>query len=225
MNANSAEPINLALRDHQSNVDDWDFHKLTADLHVWVAQMILDFKLQTQGTPALMVERLRKHLGHYRIGRNGFGLNDEIALDEHYVRVSPYWEVLGTLAHEILHLWQHHSGNPPGLNSHNYHNREFRRRAEELGLIVDQYGRTQYAPGDTPFMNLLRKYGVQAPAIPKPHFPLRKKCSSTLNLYECLCGVKVRVGRSRFNAKCLDCNGLFKRRGRQCKDKDYSNDT
>ena len=32
---------------------------------------------------------------------------------------------------------------------------------------------------------------------------------SKLKLYECLCGVKVRGGRSRSNAQCLDCGGLF----------------
>jgi hypothetical protein len=32
---------------------------------------------------------------------------------------------------------------------------------------------------------------------------------SNLRLYECWCGVKVRVGRARFNAQCLDCGGVF----------------
>lgn len=207
----SAEPINIALRDHQNSVNDWRFQNLTTDLHIWVERMILDFKLQTNTIPALMIERLQKRLGHYRRGRNGLGLNDEIALDEHHVQTSPYWQVLGTLAHELLHLWQKYTGRPPGLNSRNYHNKQYRQKAEELGLIVDQYGHTQYAPGETPFLNLLRKYDVQVPEIPEPEPPPTRE-QSKLTLYECPCGVKVRIGRSRFNAKCLDCNGLFQRK-------------
>jgi hypothetical protein len=210
---NSPETINIALRDHQSEADDWHFHELIADLHIWAERMILDFKFETENIPALMIERLRKRLGHYRGGRNSFGLKDEIALDEHHVRADPYWQVLGTLAHEFIHLWQKHKGKPSGPNSRNYHNKEYRQKAGELGLIVDQYGHTQYAPGDTPFLTLLKKYGVQVPKIPKPDFPSPQRCRSSLVLYECSCGVKVRVGRSRFNAKCLDCGSLFERKG------------
>ncbi len=210
---NSTETINIALRDHQNRVDDWRFHKMIADLHLWVGRMSLDFKLKTEKTPALMIERLRKRLGHYRPGRNNFGLKDEIALDEQHVRSDPYWQVLGTLAHECIHLWQEYNGTPPDTNSHNYHNKEYRQKAGKLGLIVDQYGHTQYAPGDTPFMRLLRKYDVQVPEIPEPYLPSPQRCHSSLVLYECSCGVKVRVGRSRFNARCLDCDSLFERKG------------
>ena len=212
MRKKSPETINIVLRNHQIKVDDWRFHKLVADLHIWSERIILDFKLEVQGVPALMIERLRKRLGHYRIGRNGFGLRDEIALDEHHVESSPYWQVLGTLTHECIHLWQEYNGTPPGPNSHNYHNRQYRQKAEELGLIVDQYGHTQFAPGNTLFLNLLRRYGIQVPKIPKPKFPSRQKCGSTLTLYECSCGVKVRVGRRRLNAKCLDCGSLFRQK-------------
>lgn len=211
MEAKSPETINRALRRHQVKVDDWDFRKVAADLHTWAERMVLEFKLETEEVPALMIERLRMCLGHYRIGRNGFGINDEIGLDERHVRASPYWEVLGTLAHEILHLWQEHNGKPPGPNSRNYHNKQYREKAQEIGLIVDQYGHTQYAPGDTPFLNLLRKYGLQVPEIPQPE-PIVTKGRSKLTLYQCACGVRVRVGRSRFNAKCLDCGGLFEKK-------------
>jgi len=212
MEPKPAETINRALRRHQVKVDDWRFGKLAANLHTWAGRMCVEFKLQLEQVPALMIERLRKRLGHYRKGRNAFGLNDEIALDEHHVQVSPYWETLGTLAHEILHLWQEHKGKPPGPNSRNYHNKQYRQKAQELGLIVDRYGRTQYAQGDTPFLNLLRKYGVDVPEIPKPELLSSRRCGSKLILYECSCPVKVRVGRSRFNARCLDCGSLFERK-------------
>jgi len=209
---NSVETINIALRDHQNRADDWLFHQLASDLHVWSERMILDFKLEINNIPALMIERLRKRLGHYRRGRNSFGLKDEIALDEHHVRSDPYWQVLGTLAHECIHLWQEYNGKPSGPNSRNYHNKEYRQKAGELGLVVDQYGHTQYTPGNTQFLRLLRKYDVQVPEIPEPECPATQRCHSSLVLYECSCGVKVRVGRSRFNARCLDCDSLFERK-------------
>lgn len=208
----SAEAINFALRDHQTTVKDWNFKELTADMHNWAERIIFVFKLQT-GIPALMMERLRRtRLGHYRPGRNAFGLRDEVAIDQNHARTGPYWQVIGSLLHELIHAWQEHNGTPPSPKSHNYHNQEYREKAAALGLIVDQRGYTQYAPGETPFFNLLRKYGTEVPQIPKPA-PIPFRASRTkLRLWECPCGVKVRVGRSRFNAKCLDCGSLFRKR-------------
>ena len=212
MLAKKDEVINVALRDHQSDVQDWDFSALAADLHRWAERMVVEFKLDI-GTPALMFERLRGRLGHYRRGRNAFGLKDEVAIDEDHARASPYWQVIGTVLHELLHSWQEHSGRPPSRSCYNYHNRQFREKARELGLIVDRRGHTQYVPCETPFLGLLSKYGVAVPDIPQPVFLPERRGKSKLNLYECPCGVKVRVGRSRFNAKCLDCCGNFERMG------------
>lgn len=160
-----------------------------------------------------MIKPLRRaRLGHYMPGRNAFGLRDEVAIDQDHAKTDPYWQIIGSLLHELIHAWQEHNGKPPSRNSHNYHNKEFREKAAVLGLIVDQYGHTKYAPGDTPFLNLLRKCGVEVPEIPEPDVILTKPSRSKLILYECLCGVKVRVGSSRFNAMCLDCDGLFRRK-------------
>lgn len=212
METESAEPINFALRDHQTTVKDWNFKELTTDLHNWAERIIFEFKLET-GIPALMMERLRRtRLGHYRPGRNAFGLRDEVAIDQDHAQTSSYWRVLGSLLHELIHAWQEHNGTPPSAKSHNYHNKQFRKKALSLGLIVDHRGYTQYAPGDTPFLNLLRKSGLEVPEIPEPEPVLVRPSRTKLRLWECPCGVKARVGRSRFNAKCLDCGGLFQRK-------------
>jgi hypothetical protein len=212
MEPNSAETINVALRDHQAGVKDWRFCNLAADLHVWAERMVLEFKLET-GTPALMIEQLRPgRLGHYRHGRNAFGLRDEVAIDQDCCQANPFWQVLGVLLHELLHAWQEHNGKPPSPKSRNYHNNEFREKAATLGLLVDRRGYTQYAPGDTPFITLLKKYGLEVPEIPEPDATPIRPGQSKLALYECLCGVKVRVGRSRFNAMCLDCGSVFTKR-------------
>ena len=223
MNPESAEAINIALRDHQAAVHDWRFSGLAADLHTWAERMVVDFKIQSDGIPALLVERLRKCTGHYRKGRNGFGINDEIAIDESHIQTSPYWQVLGTLAHEILHFWQAHNGQTPGTNSRNYHNAQYRQKALEIGILVDRYGHTQFIPENTPFMDLLKKYGIEIPSIPAAEDTSPQKSPSSLRLYECSCGVKVRVGRMRFNAQCLDCGTVFLLRDNTLKTRNKDN--
>jgi len=210
-NNESTETINLALKEHQIAAADWDFAALTADLHLWAERIIFDFKFEI-GTPALTIETLRRKYGHYRRERNGFGLIDEIAIDEVHVQNPQYWRVIGTLCHELMHAWQQHHGTPPSPKSHNYHNKQFRDKAKSIGLIVNQTGFTQYESGDTPFFSLLKKYGVDVPQVPKPQLVQSRPSRSSLTLYECLCGVKVRVGRSKFNAKCLDCGSLFRKK-------------
>ena len=205
------EPINIAIKHHQATATDWVFASLTVGLHHWAERIIFDFKFEI-GIPALMVEPLRRKYGHYRGKRNGFGLIDEIAIGKEHVENSQYWQVIGTLCHELVHAWQQYHGTPPSPRSHNYHNSEFRDKAKSIGLIVDQRGFTQYEPGNTLFFKLLRKYGINTPNIPRPQLVQSRKGQSTLKLYQCLCGVKVRVGRSKFNAKCLDCGSLFKKK-------------
>jgi len=171
---NQTEAINHALRRHQSDTQDWPLSDVAQDLHAWAERMIIEFRLEI-GMPALMLERLHwRRLGHFRRGRNGFGLKDEIAINKRHIENRLYWQTLGTLLHELCHSWQERHGKPPGPGSRNYHNKEFRDKALGFGLAVDQRGYTQYVPGDTPFFLLLKKYGVQPPVIPAPVVAVRK---------------------------------------------------
>lgn len=202
----SVEPINVALRAHQAGVPAWPWQGVAADLHCWAERFIVEFKLHI-GVPALLIASLhRRHLGHFRYGRNGFGLSDEIALDEQHVRHSPRWQVYGTLLHELLHSWQQRHGRP---GRRNYHNREFRDAARRLGLQVSPAGVTEYPAGDTPFARLLLQHGVSCSATSGTAAPSPRRPGSKLRLYQCPCGVKVRIGRAQFRARCLDCGGLF----------------
>ena len=198
----------MALRDHQANAHDWRYSSVVKTLHIWAERMILYFNVQSEIIPALKVEPLRKCRGHYRSGRNSFGLVDEIAIDLNHIS-DPLWQVLGTIAHEILHFWQQHNGYPPSPNRRNFHNKQYRQKALDFGLIVDQCGRMQYVPGISPFLKLLKKYEVEVPDILESSCGQPQKCKSNLQLYRCSCGVKVRVEQSQFNAQCLDCGTLF----------------
>ena len=200
------EPINQVLREHQEALGDWDFSADIRELHRFAEEMIFEFKLEIP-IPCLSVEKLRGAYGHFRHGRNGFGLRDEIAIDRCHLKGNARWRILGTLLHELLHSWQEHHGKPGKAN---YHNRPFRQKARSFGLIVDETGCTDFdLSAVSPFAGFLEKHQVQVPAV-QPIVPaVAAKTGSRLKLYECSCGVKVRVGRSRFNALCLDCHSPF----------------
>lgn len=206
MSPTPVEHINVALRDHQSFAATWGLRVAAADLHQWAERLILEFKLQI-GVPALLIQPLRKRYGHFRVSRNGFGLIDEVGIDEAHLRNDPFWEVCWTLLHELIHCWQVYFGIPGSGNSHN---EQFRDKARECGLLIDEHGFTQCRPGETAFPQLLKRHGIEVPALPPPSkIPAGPRVGSKLRLWECPCGVKVRVGRSYFNAQCLDCGGKF----------------
>jgi hypothetical protein len=206
-NGRVSEVINEKLRQHQQDVGSWQYSAVMSDLHVWAERMNVEFKLNT-GCPPLRIDRLRRAYGQFRRGRNSFGLRDEIAIDKDHLDLYPYWRVLGTLFHELLHSWQEHHGTP---SSSKYHNRQFRTMAAGYGLLVSRSGFTQYRSGETPFMLFLARYGVTPPPQQQinEELPVGRKAKPKLHLYTCPCGVRARIGLKHFNARCLDCGGQF----------------
>ena len=65
---------------------------------------------------------------------------DEIALNPQHFLFGAR-EVVGTLVHEMVHLWHKHFGSNPPKNG--YHNKEWGQKMEEIGLIPSNTG----APG------------------------------------------------------------------------------
>ena len=206
------EVINEQLKEHQIIVN-WDKRNLMQDLHVWMERFNFEFKLKIDEIPAIMIDQIgRSKYGHFRPGRNGFGLCNEIAINEAFISEREYWQVLGTLLHELLHVEQEQDGKP-GRN--NYHNKAYKERALSLGLIVDDWGYTQYTPAPSPFLNVLEKYGVTVPCLPEPQHIQggRKPGNSKLKLWICECKpnpVRLRVAIKNLHAKCLICNSEFK---------------
>lgn len=64
-------------------------------------------------------------------------ITDEIALNPAHFATRSAAAVLSTLAHEMVHLWQHHFGTPsrPG-----YHNQEWAMKMRAIGLIPSDTG-------------------------------------------------------------------------------------
>jgi hypothetical protein len=189
-----------ALAQHQVS-NTWDLQDLLRELHRWMEILVFEFKLEIPDI-ALCVDRLRfRRHGHFRRGHNGFGLEGEIGINRRHINGKEFWEVLGTLLHELLHGWQEARGKPA---KGNYHNLQFRRKAAEFGLIVNERGEQQYEP-DGPFMLLLGKRGVHVPKLPEPT-PTTVGCS-TLKLWICRCDppFRLRVARGGFSATCNHC--------------------
>ena len=209
-----AEPIIAQLKEHQATAD-WDKQALVEELHKWVERFILEFKLKTS-RPAIKIDRLaRKCCGHYQPGRNGFGLHNEIAINETYIDSRKFWQTLGTLLHELLHAEQEQTGKP---GKYNYHNKAFIKKAGSLGLTVDQWGHTEYKPAPSPFWDILGKHGVTAPDlsdIQEQAVPSDKSGNSKLKLWVCECTPKpvhVRVAIKDFEAICLNCKAMFRQK-------------
>jgi predicted SprT family Zn-dependent metalloprotease len=64
-------------------------------------------------------------------------VTDEIALNPAHFATRTPEQVLSTLAHEMVHLWQHHFGSPPRKS---YHDKEWARKMREIGLIPTATG-------------------------------------------------------------------------------------
>ena len=208
------EKINNELKYHQIRANDWRHKALIEDLHIWSERFIFEFKLECS-TPAIKIEWLRSNCyGHFHADRNGFGLTNEIAINQKYLEDRECWETLGTLFHELMHAEQQALGTE---SKGNYHNNDFVNRAKKFGLIVDRRGCQQYMPRPTKFFTLLEKYGIKfseiQTTISDENDPLIVKPSkSKLILWECYCSpkpYKVRVARRGFQAKCLKCGHKF----------------
>ena len=204
-----AEKINQELKHHQVNAEGWDYKQVAESLHLWSKRFVLEFKLQTSA-PAILLTRLKRDTyGHFREGRNGFGLLNEVAIAKAHLHKNEYRHVLGTLLHELLHAEQRNVGKP---GKRNYHNVEFRKRAASFGLIVDEQGCQDYAQPPSPFFDLLDKYGVDVPEIPSDIEGNLNRRGSKLKAWICGCQphpVHVRVAIKDFKARCLKCKQIF----------------
>lgn len=63
---------------------------------------------------------------------------DEIAMNPQLFGVQPIDEIMSTICHEMCHQWQAHFGTP---SRGGYHNAEWARKMEEIGLIPSSTGR------------------------------------------------------------------------------------
>jgi predicted SprT family Zn-dependent metalloprotease len=84
----------------------------------------------------ITMQRKNKTYGYFardRFGtRDGEEITDEIALNPSHFRARTTEQSLSTLAHEMVHLWQHHFGEKKSRAG--YHNKEWADKMEAIGL-------------------------------------------------------------------------------------------
>jgi len=196
-----------ALADHQVN-ENWELQHLLHELQIWALRMNQEFHLRVPEI-ALSVEWLnRRRLGHFRYGHNGFGLRGEIAINRRHLAGRAFSQILGTLLHELLHAWQQAHGKP-GKN--NFHNKEFRAKAREFGLLIDERGHTGYESHSL-FTQLLARYSINDTQLPPlPARQTDRLGTSKLKPWSCGC-TRVWVAVADYQAICLKCSNKFGRR-------------
>jgi len=105
----------------------------------------------------ITLQREKHTCGYFSSGRfahvNG-DLTDEIAINPSFFAVTPIIEVMQTLVHEMTHLWQFHFGTP---GRGRYHNKEWARKMEAIGLMPSSTGR----PGGAKTGDHIADYAIE----------------------------------------------------------------
>lgn len=133
-------------------------------------------------------------------------MKGEIAINKKHLD-RKFWLVLRTLLHEMIHAWQQNFGKP---SCGNYHNKQFRQKAAELGIVVNDKGHTDCLENSL-FLNLLKTHNVDFDVDSESKYTketVNIKRVSKLKKWSCGCS-NIRVAKSKFEAKCLLCGGNF----------------
>lgn len=105
----------------------------------------------------ITLQREKHTCGYFSSGRfaNVDGkLTDEIAINPSYFAVTPIIEIMQTLVHEMVHLWQFHLGTP---GRGRYHNKEWADKMESIGLMPSSTGR----PGGKKTGDRIADYAIE----------------------------------------------------------------
>ena len=225
----AGEDAKQAIRRSQENAITWRHHELSATLNEWTERFSARFLAPVlepgrEGalpSPVIGFESFDHRVyAYYRLGKNAFGLDDEIILNEKHLS-RPLYSALETVLHEQIHLWQQRRGEHPV--DRNYHNQEFVEKAEQLGLHPRAVTGVHIRPADGQFEKLLQEYGILRPAR-ELVFPLKpkekkrnwwqdpgkeRKGRSTLEKWSCPCGQNARIGTKAYLALCVKCHEPF----------------
>ena len=206
------ESVNIAIFEHVSTTEEseWEFARLGQDLYRFFDIFNEAFFNGKLTTPILSLDSARIRTGGtYRIGRNGFGAKNYININRRHLDL-PMVIVLAILLHEQIHQWQHeitkNYGKPP------YHNVEFYKKADELGIPGNKRNkRCQLLGMKAPFLTVCEAHGIDTNGVviqPPPESEM--KGQSKLKKWSCGC-TNVRVAVADFQAVCLKCRRKFKR--------------
>ena len=112
---------------------------------------LFDNKLPTPMITCVPTSRAYAHITVYPVWDTKRGNKYELNISSAYLTTRPLEEVVASMIHEACHLLNIVHGVQDTSNNGVYHNKQFKRTAEEHGLSVtrsDKYGWSHTAPGD-----------------------------------------------------------------------------
>ena len=216
--------VKTAVRRNAETETTWKYHDIAKRLYTFtdifrqrLIQPILKPDQEVLPSPVIGFDYFDvRTLAYYRLGKNAYGIDDEIIFNERHLD-RPMYSILETLLHEQLHLWQQRHGEHPVKK--NYHNEEFVTKAENLGLHPFPIVGFHWKPADGLFQGLLLEHGIRKPEEvweveegEKRDWWIdpdtKKKGRSTLHKWACpRCDLNIRVGVQRdIELACLPCS-------------------
>ncbi|TDR30239.1 SprT-like domain-containing protein [Hydromonas duriensis] len=105
----------------------------------------------------ITLQREKNTCGYFsakRFANQSGVVTDEIAINPSYFAVSPLIEIMQTLVHEMVHLWQFHFGKP---GRGRYHNKEWADKMERIGLMPSSTGQ----PGGAKTGDSMADYAIE----------------------------------------------------------------
>jgi len=177
------EHVNHAMGDHidwMAGEDTPDEHQwgpapFAAEMHTWFERLNDDLNLNLP-KPVIGVKKMRKtKLATFlsrakgdQVARNEVGLGYPIVFNNLYCfdywvdNDGEYrWWVLKVLLHEAIHLWQEVTeGCEIPKSKASGHNKEFRKKMADLGILTNRKGITESVDEDGEFAGFLRKWDV-----------------------------------------------------------------
>lgn len=112
---------------------------------------LFDNELPTPMITCVPTSRAYAHITVYPVWDTKRGNKYELNISSAYLTTRPLEEVVASMIHEACHLLNIIHGVQDTSNNGVYHNKQFKRTAEEHGLSVtrsDKYGWSHTAPGD-----------------------------------------------------------------------------
>jgi hypothetical protein len=208
-NEGVSQDVYKVLRDHQQGASE----KLQL-LHSYLQPIIKRFFGEL---PPIALSWGPSHWGNlgWYLEKDGLQLAHRINLNSDHAD-RPLAEILRTLTHELGHCWQEVYGKPPKAGRDNYHNSEFRRKMQEIGILCNKRGVSLGIA--EPFVGFLKELGVEADACPfkqDSQIPADgsagsdSRPGSRLKPWACSCTrVWASAGR-RLDATCNKCGSTF----------------
>ncbi len=154
-------------------------------------------------------------LGHFQQrtweGSDGV-LRDELVIYSDLALRAGILQVLQTLLHEMVHVWQE-NGHPAmtGKGKTAHHNERWHAEAQRVGLLTS--GPKGYTKPTQQFRDNVSAFEPRTLVIPfrKEDVKGQGVTKGKLVKWTCGCGYGVRVAVAHFHARCLDCGQVYKR--------------